>query len=135
MIDLKKQLISVLKYFGVFNFLNALIKRKQKKLLEMTIDELKLLDKKSESEIFQLNNNLLFQILNHAYKTTEYYKNLIETNNIDINEISSFKKLPLLDKNKIQKNSKKNNKQEFQFQKTIKTLYRWKYWTANGILC
>jgi len=120
MIDLKKQLISVLKYFGVFNFLNALIKRKQKKLLEMTIDELKLLDKKSESEIFQLNNNLLFQILNHAYKTTEYYKNLIETNNIDINEISSFKKLPLLDKNKIQKNSKKIISKNFNFKKLSK---------------
>lgn len=120
MIDFKKQFIFLLKYLGIFHFLIPLFKRKEKKLLDLTIVELRTVSQMSKAEILKLNNNLLLEILNHANKTTFYYKNLIKSNNININDISSFKTFPLLNKSKIQENKKNLISKKYDFKKLAK---------------
>lgn len=120
MIDFKKQFISMLKRLKIFNLLIPLFKKKEIKLLELTIVELRLINQMSKGEILKLNNRLLFQMLNHANQTTLYYQDLIKSNNININDISSFKMLPLLDKNKIRGNNTSLISKNYEFRKLSK---------------
>ncbi|MEE9361046.1 MAG: hypothetical protein V3U92_00445 [Cellulophaga sp.] len=94
---LQKNRLSSNIYTKLFYFKTNCIERK-------VVNKLKKIENYSEKDIFNLQNKKLLNILKYAYYNTEYYKNLFDDNNININCSQDLKKIPFLSKEIIKNN-------------------------------
>lgn len=87
--------------------------RRKRQNITKEIKKIRHLAMLSEQDIFQYQQKILLDLLEYAYNQTSYYKDLVDVNKLDIYSFESFKKLPILTKSIIKKNTESLISHEF----------------------
>ncbi|WP_405397972.1 hypothetical protein [Maribacter sp. Asnod2-G09] len=96
-----------------YNYLNSL---RTKLINQKVLNQLRDLENKSEVNLFNKQQALLNNMLSYAYKNTEYYKQLFNSNNVKIENGYDLKKIPFLTKEIIRSNTKELISNEYGIQ-------------------
>lgn len=99
---LKKIVLKNLSANPIFlNLHSFLFSNRSRKEVDKLLDRINSVSILSQKDKKKVNENELKLILNHAYKTTTYYNDLFNSNQIDISSLDDLKKIPLLTKSII----------------------------------
>lgn len=90
-----KFIVSIPFLYSIYNWV---FERKKNTLRNEALELFRNQDKLSHSEITELNQKMLREVLMHAGKTVPYYKDLFKHNGVATGDLSDFKKIPMLTK-------------------------------------
>ncbi|MDD9196707.1 hypothetical protein PVK62_12825 [Aliivibrio sp. S3MY1] len=104
---LKKQVKKLFLYFPfLYGFYSFFANKAIRKRVSDIVTKLEKIELYSEVRRAELQRSELFSLLEYATEYTEYYKNIFDEKNIQLNSIDSFKKIPILTKSIIRANEK-----------------------------
>ena len=113
---LKKLGTRLISKYSFFQWLyTTFFSKKKKDFLLRTMMELKNLEKYSMAEMRDYHEAKLKEMLLHAHRTTQYYRELFDENDIDYTDLSDFKNIPFLTKEIIRDNTKSMLSTKYKF--------------------